>query len=386
MNHRSLRKRSGIQILAPLAGILATGAAGAAEVTLPPTVAVSIGVIAGADPIVTALAGALKKNFGTTLDMRLAAAQGYTNVLPMVRDGQVTFAGNSVLAQPYAASEGLAPMDVPSWGPQRLGVVFACRMGVNSIATAADANIRTYAALKGKRIALPPGNVPPLATAYLAFGGLTWQDVVRVDAADAAEAVAAVVANRADAFMTAPTSAQANVLAASPRGLFWPPTPAADAAGWQRLQKVTRWNERGTVAGAAGTAPGTSFEGVSTLGVNFAAYLGRDTDLVYNMTKALFSTYDDYKGAAGGIAGCNVSQQTFDGYVPWHDGAIRYFKEIGVWTDAYQKANDQLRRRQGVVADAWTKANAGTFATDAEFRAAWLKSRAAALTADGLEP
>jgi hypothetical protein len=157
MNHRSLRKRSGIQILAPLAGILATGAAGAAEVTLPPTVAVSIGVIAGADPIVTALAGALKKNFGTTLDMRLAAAQGYTNVLPMVRDGQVTFAGNSVLAQPYAASEGLAPMDVPSWGPQRLGVVFACRMGVNSIATAADANIRTYAALKGKRIALPPG-------------------------------------------------------------------------------------------------------------------------------------------------------------------------------------------------------------------------------------
>ena len=386
MNHRSFGRRACIQFLAPLVGILAAGVAGAADATLPPTVAVSIGVIAGADPIVTALAGALKKKFGTTLDMRLAATTGYTNVLPMVRDGQVTFAGNSVLAQPYAASEGLAPFDVPSWGPQRLGVVFACRMGVNSMATAADANIRTFAALKGKRIALPPGNVPALGTAYLAFGGLTWQDVVRVDAADAAEAVAAVVANRADAFITAPTSTQANALAASPRGIFWPSTPAADTAGWQRLQKVTRWNERGMVAAAAGTAPGTSFEGASTLGVNFAAFLGRDGDLVYNLTKALFSTYDDYKGAARGATGCNVSQQTFDGYVPWHDGAIRYFKEIGVWTDAYQKANDQLMKRQGVVADAWTKAKAGTYATDAEFRAAWLKTRAAALTAAGFEP
>src|ERR1700704_2635223 len=98
MNHRSFGRRACIQFLAPLTGILATGVAGAAEVTLPPTVAVSIGVIAGADPIVTALTGAIKKKFGTTLDMRLAATTGYTNVLPMVRDGQVTFAGNSVPA------------------------------------------------------------------------------------------------------------------------------------------------------------------------------------------------------------------------------------------------------------------------------------------------
>ena len=72
--------------------------------------------------------------------------------------------------------------------------------------------------------------------------------------------------------------------------------------------------------------------------------------------------------------------------MPWHDGAIRYFKEIGLWTDAHQKWNDQLVKRQDVLAAAWTKAKAGTYANDAAFTAAWMKTRADALTAAGFEP
>jgi TRAP transporter TAXI family solute receptor len=258
-------------------------------------------------------------------------------------------------------------------------------MGVNALATAGDAGIGTFAALKGKRIALPASNPPPLATAYLAFGGLTWSDVVRVDAANADAALAAVMANRADAFLAAPAGAQAAALAASPRGIHWIAAPASDAAGWQRLQRVTRWNERATVNAAAGLPAGGSFDGVSTLGVNLVAPADRDADLAYNLTKALFSSYDDYKGSARGIAGCQLSQQTLAGYVPWHEGAIRYFEEVGVWTDAHQKNNDQLMRRQDVLADAWAKAKAAQFANDAEFRAEWRKARASALTAAGLE-
>jgi uncharacterized protein len=290
-------------VLLPLAGLLAADAASAADAVLPRTVAVTIGVIAAADPIVPAVVAAIKKKYDTTLDLKLAVAQGCTNVLPLLRDGQALLAGNSVMSQPYAAVEGLPPVDVPAWGPQRLAAVFACRMGVNAMATAADANIGSFAALKGKRVALPAGNPSPLATAYLAFGGLTWSDVVRVDAAEAEAALAAVTANRADAFLAAPAGAQATALAASPRGIRWIAAPASDAAGWQRLQRVTRWNERATVNAAAGLPAGGSFEGVSTLGVNLVAPAGRDADLAYNLTKALFASYDDYKGTARGIAG-----------------------------------------------------------------------------------
>ena len=70
----------------------------------------------------------------------------------------------------------------------------------------------------------------------------------------------------------------------------------------------------------------------------------------------------------------------------WHDGAIRYFKEAGVWSDAFQRANDALVKRQDVLAAAWTKAKAGTYANDAAFKTAWLKARIDALTAAGFEP
>ncbi len=72
--------------------------------------------------------------------------------------------------------------------------------------------------------------------------------------------------------------------------------------------------------------------------------------------------------------------------MPWHVGAIRYFKEAGVWTDEHQKNNDQLMRRQDLLAEAWAKAKAGQFANDAEFRTEWRKARGAALTSAGLEP
>ena len=39
-----------------------------------------------------------------------------------------------------------------------------------------------------------------------------------------------------------------------------------------------------------------------------------------------------------------------------HDGAIRYFKEKGVWKDEHQKHNDALVRRQDVLQKAWDRA------------------------------
>ncbi len=65
-----------------------------------------------------------------------------------------------------------------------------------------------------------------------------------------------------------------------------------------------------------------------------------DAELVYNMTKAMVELFDDYKDGAPGNVGWDIKRQVFAWAIPMHDGAIRYFKERGLWTAEHQKHND----------------------------------------------
>ena len=68
-----------------------------------------------------------------------------------------------------------------------------------------------------------------------------------------------------------------------------------------------------------------------------------------------------------------------------HDGTIRAFKEKGVWTEAAQKHNDSLVKRQQVMMDAWKAYSTNAPSDDKAFRTGWMAARRAALTAAGLE-
>ena len=48
---------------------------------------------------------AIKQKYDTTLDLKLAVAQGYTNVLPLLRDGAASFAGNPAPVSPRSLKE-----------------------------------------------------------------------------------------------------------------------------------------------------------------------------------------------------------------------------------------------------------------------------------------
>ncbi len=111
-----------------------------------------------------------------------------------------------------------------------------------------------------------------------------------------------------------------------------------------------------------------------------------DTDLVYNMTKAMVETFNDYKDGAPGNVGWDIKRQVFAWAIPVHDGAIKYFKEIGVWTAEHHKHNDALIKRQDVLAAAWTAYKAKASSDDDEFVKGWMEARAEALTKAGMEP
>lgn len=69
-----------------------------------------------------------------------------------------------------------------------------------------------------------------------------------------------------------------------------------------------------------------------------------------------------------------------------HEGAIRYFKEKGLWTAEYQKHNDEWVKRQDTLAAAWAAYKAKASSDEKEFKQGWMKGRAAALTEAGMEP
>jgi len=54
--------------------------------------------------------------------------------------------------------------------------------------------------------------------------------------------------------------------------------------------------------------------------------------------------------------------------VPYHDGAIRYFKEVDAWSDTAQGANASLYRRQEALTAAWESDQGSITLSDWEVR------------------
>ena len=111
--------------------------------------------------------------------------------------------------------------------------------------------------------------------------------------------------------------------------------------------------------------------------------------MVYAITAAIHQGYDDYKEADPGSVGWALDRQRFQWVVPFHPGAIEYFKAVGAWSplaDAHQVA---LVGRQEALAEAWR-----LFAQRPDFDEldkpafgkAWMRYRGDYLESRGLNP
>ncbi len=319
------------------------------------------------------------------VDLRIIPGKNDVSRMGPLKAGQTPLCACGIAA--YFAQEGVLMFADKAWGPQRLYNLFN-NIGRNGaqLATAADAGIKTNADLKGKRVTFVKGG-PALnvqTEAALAFAGLTWKDVVKIEVPGFKQSVDAVINGQADAVWGSTITTAYGQLAGSPRGLYFPPFPHSDEAGWKRALEIAPWWSKATIeAYTKGAKNEKPWEGATYPYPLFIASDKATNDMAYGLTKAVMDNYADFKDNGPGMDGYQLKNQNLKYVMPYHPGAIAYFKEKGLWTAEHDKHNAEMVKRQDVLAAAW-KEMLGKSVADDKFAEEWMKVRAAALTKAGL--
>jgi TRAP transporter TAXI family solute receptor len=335
--------------------------------------------------IAVAVGKTLKDKHGTDVRV-LPAGNDVARLAPLKANrAQASAMGIGV----YFAQEGVFEFGVKDWGPQPLRLILASSAcNAISLGVARDTGVKQIRDLKGKRIGMVVGS-PALnqnAFAILAFGGLTRNDVKLVEFSSYGAMWKGIINNEVDAAIASTISGQAKEAEASPRGLLYPPTPAADREGWARLNKFGPYYAPHKATCGVGITAANPVELPNYPYPIFMAYAQQPAELVYNLAKAMINGYDAYKDGAPGADGLELKRQILAWALPYHEGAVQAMKEAGVWQAEHDAHNQNLLRRQQTLASAWSaylKSNPP--ADDAAFRKGWMSARSAALRKAGME-
>lgn len=335
---------------------------------------------------------AMQTKEGVTLRV-IPAGNDVARQIPLVRrTAHFGALGNAF----FLSQEAVMDFATPEWGPQAVRIIGAAWANFNTgvASCAGDVGIKTVYDLKGKRIAWVVG-APALnlnMTAYLAAGNLGWGDVQKLEFPSWGAAGRAVIEGKADCWIASTNSGPVYELANSPRK-YSPaamPDPKQDPGAWARLKKWAPYMEyNAATIGAPPISRETPHIGATYGYPIITTYAGQDTELVYQQTRLLYELLPEYKAAYPGNEGFALEAQRLKWVAPYHEGAVRYFKEKGVWTADHERHNRELVRRQEVLAAAWDRAldeaQKQKVAT-AKFADLWMKIRTEELRKAGLEP
>ena len=363
-----------------LASAAAISPAQAQEVKLQPTMAfTAYDTGTSGFNIAVGVGKMMKDKYGS--DIRVLPAGNDVARLAPLRAGRAVLAwmGTGV----YFAQEGVFEFGVKEWGPQALQMTLST-VDCNglSVGVAKDTGVKEWKDFRGKRLGFVVGS-PALnqnALAIIAYAGLTQKDVKIVEFASYGAMWKGLINNDADGAFGSTVTGPAKELESSPRGIIWPPLPAEDKAAWARVKKVGAFfDPHNVTCGAAVEA--SKPQQLATYPYPIATtYATQPADQIYSLTKAMITGYDSYKDAAPGSSGLDVKRQTKQWVIPFHPGAVKALKEAGNWTDADEKYNIDLIKRQGVLADTSKAYNTASAPAEADkFLSGWMAARKAAL-------
>jgi TRAP transporter TAXI family solute receptor len=361
-------------------------AAGAQDVKLPATLTMTAYDTGSSGfNIVVAVGKAMKDKHNT--DVRVLPAGNDVARLAPLKGGRAQASAMGIGT--YFAQEGVFEFAVKDWGPQPMRLLLASSdCNAISLGVAKDTGVKQIKDLKGKRVGIVVGS-PALnqnAYAVLAFAGLGKGDVKLVEFSSYGAMWKGMLNNEVDAAIASTISGQAKEVEASPRGLLYPPTPAADKAGWQRMREIGPYYAPHKATCGVGVSAQSPVELPNYPYPIFMAYASQPADVVYGITKSMIANYGAYKDAAPGAAGLELARQNFAWVIPYHEGAVKAIKEAGAWKPEHEAHNQKLLKRQQVLADAWSAFLKTSPPSEGEaFRKAWMTVRNTTLQKAGFD-
>jgi TRAP transporter TAXI family solute receptor len=211
------------------------------------------------------------------------------------------------------------------------------------LVVAGDSGIYKYSDLKGKRVAgnLPTPSLQLQTEGYLANGGVNWSEIKPVPVSSVAEGIKVVMEGRADASCTATIGMGATDELNAKKGARFLPFETSPEAVRRTKEKFPGYLTKVT--------PGPGKTGVDKEMYlwSYDNYLVGRQDLpdevVYQIVKALWENYTELGSIH--VLLKDWTPERFvskEALIPYHPGAIKFYKEKGVWTDEMEKLQGAL--------------------------------------------
>lgn len=297
---------------------------------------------------VAAIANTLTQRLG--IQVRLMTGDtGIGRLAPLINGtSQYARAGDEY----YYAFEGDDEYASATWGPQPLRQIWA-PPGNYGVLVRKDSGIETVEDLAGRRYPrlVASTSMNRKLEAILNYGGLSSEDVQLVDIGYAEQAEA-MKAGQLDAMYQNVVGASVEELA-SQYPIRWLDLGGGDSARYKTWETLAPMVQPGTFTDGAGMAEGESAVNMQ-YSIPLTTLSDRPTDEVRTLLGCIHKFYDDFKNATPDADQFGADQVLLTPLVvPFHEGAVDFFRDIGRWTPGLQARNDALIQREARMAEAW---------------------------------
>jgi TRAP transporter TAXI family solute receptor len=255
--------------------------------------------------------------------------------------GEVNFAQHCGYEQILEAYRGTGPFK--SVGPQRNIRNLATSYGLPWSVHAVDPAIKTFADLKRRSLFVQVSHTDHIIALQhlLKSAGLDYNRDIRVlPFREPTEAVQGIASGRGDAiaFGLIPSLVELH----RSKGMHSLPISSELAAQVKRADPV--W---GVAVIRKGTGPLAPPEDVPVLAIEcgMAAAAQTNPNTVYEVMKAVYDNLNDWKGVHP-LANQTTLKKALDiVVVPFHEGAIRFYKEAGLWNPELDAKQQELLKQ-----------------------------------------
>jgi TRAP-type uncharacterized transport system substrate-binding protein len=252
--------------------------------------------------------------------------------------------------------EGKEMFTEEGWGPQSLRTLWIGNISPQGWGTRERSDIQTLNDAPGNRLArMPRGTLDDYfydaLFAYCAshpdYVEMSMDDFTVVPTGDWEEGAAALAANAADISILSAGSPATWELAESMQGVRWIPLPNEtdeDKEAWKAFRAINPVFGPHTFTDLAVHASPETPQQLFAYRRHTVTYDLMDENDAYWATMTFHTLYPQYKDMHSYLATWTLDLALLapedNWFMPWHEGSIRYFKDIGAWTpqmDYYQE-------------------------------------------------